>query len=574
MHALGLLARLRLFAASKMLKLLTLLWRGIKHAIRHPFKTIFSLIKLWFCLMLVTVFATMAIAQEPDMTDLRSPDEQEIGSCYFSSGENLTSTSLSLCESHIHSSLKSIHGDNIGESKNTADSETSYNIYVQYRTKSYLDFTWYNYGTFFTQTISLSCPPLSAPSHTISVPTPTPDDPDSFMCAKPLVENKCPEPQSTDGYVFGTATSPANICYDNPEDDSQCVINTDDSGGYYLPSKYNSQEPTECKAKPKDDGDDKFCTATGTSGVYSVVCPESSISFDITGIQKNADQLVVNHQRISEIEASFLTQQDIDSLVQSGELKGEKGDQGEKGDKGEKGEQGIQGVQGAIGQAGSDGQQGEQGIQGEKGEKGDQGIAGIDGQDGKDGIDGINGIDGRNGSDGLDGEDGENCTVINTPTGATISCPDGSQSEVAGVDEDAIVSELAKQTTELKKQTDAITKLGTYDGTAPTIDYSTKPEKYTEIATFDWETTNFGTVLEEHNDAMRTLPLFSAIDDFFVTSFGGSCPVWQETVTVLDASFTVTIDQFCSSAVQSILPYIRAILMLVAGFFSWRIAIE
>ena len=73
---------------------------------------------------------------------------------------------------------------------------------------------------------------------------------------------------------------------------------------------------------------------------------------------------------------------------------------------------------------------------------------------------------------------------------------------------------------------------------------------------------------------MRSVPIFSAIQDFFTTSFGGSCPVWQETVTVLDASFTVTIDQFCSAAVQSILPMIRAILMLVAGFFAWRIAIE
>lgn len=553
MPFLELLVPLRSFVALKARKLIAWLWRGIKYFLRHPIKSIFVLVKLWFCLMLVTVFATMAIASQPDMTDLRDPEivNDIAGECASTLGFNLGySKTLDECITKFRPAFLSSINNDCGTTidRISPRSEFSVSIYFTKRQMRTATTNPYCASTSGNAVVGLDrikereyeqCPPKAFPDYFIPVQTSN-----GLKCAKLFVENKCPEPQSTDGYVFGTATSPANICYDNPEDDSQCVINTDDSGGYYLPSKYNSQEPTDCKAKPKDDGDDKFCTATGTSGVYSVVCPESSISFDITGIQKNADQLVVNHQRISEIEASFLTQQDIDSLVQSGELKGEKGDQGEKGDKGE------------------------------KGEKGDQGIAGIDGQDGKDGIDGINGIDGRNGLDGLDGEDGENCTVINTPTGATISCPDGSQAEVAGVDEDAIVSELTKQTTELKKQTDAITKLGTYDGDAPTIDYSTKPEKYTEIATFDWETTNFGTVLEEHNEAMRTLPLFSAIDDFFVTSFGGSCPVWQETVTVLDASFTVTIDQFCSSAVQSILPYIRAILMLVAGFFAWRIAIE
>ena len=130
------------------------------------------------------------------------------------------------------------------------------------------------------------------------------------------------------------------------------------------------------------------------------------------------------------------------------------------------------------------------------------------------------------------------------------------------------------QTAQIKAQTSALEKISEYEGDAPKIDYSTRPEKFNEISNFDWESNNFGTVLEEHNNQMRNLPLFSAIDDFFVTSFGGSCPVWSETVTVLDASFTITFDQFCSSAVQSILPAIRAILMLVAGFFAWRIAIE
>ncbi|MGO2129518.1 MAG: hypothetical protein ACTH4U_12305, partial [Pseudoalteromonas prydzensis] len=340
----------------------------------------------------------------------------------------------------------------------------------------------------------------------------------------------------------------------------------------------------------------------------------------------------LDNQRISAIEASFLKQEDLAALVNSGQLKGE---QGEKGDKGEQGIQGVAGAKGATGEKGADGKDGVDGTNGVDGQDGVDGTNGIDGQDGadgtngidgqdgadgatgekgadgKDGIDGLAGVDGKdgiNGKDGIDGEDGVGCSVINTPDGASIacesgtaklengdscttvqlpngdaqiSCEDGTMSEINGVDEDGIISaldtqltEMKKQTTELEKHTESLKKLSEYDGDKPLIDYETKPDAYTEIAEFDWENNNFGTVMEEHIDAMRGLPLFSAIDNFFVTSFGGSCPVWEETVTVMDASFNVRIDQFCSSAVQNILPYIRAILMLAAGFFAWRIAIE
>ncbi|MBC7007786.1 collagen-like protein [Pseudoalteromonas sp. BZK2] len=437
------------------------------------------------------------------------------------------------------------------------------------------------------------------------------------MCGKDLPPNNCPENTAGDTYVGGSGSANSTVCYQN-DDGSQCHIQTDANGGYLLPSTFDSAEPVTCNGLPSnnEDDEDKFCYVHNNGGIYSVDCPTTSISIDTTGIQKNADQLAVNHERLANIEASFISQQDIDNLMASGELKGEKGEQGEKGDKGEKGEKGEQGIQGARGAAGADGQKGEKGEQGEKGEKGDkgekgeqgarglQGIAGTNGTNGKDGKDGINGTDGI---DGEDGEDGEGCSIVSTMSGATISCgesqselsngncsteslsngdtkvtcPDGSESTVNGVDEDGIIgaldkqlSEMKKQTDELKSQSESLENIGTYDGEKPVIDYETKPDGYNEIAEFDWEAENFGTVLEEHNQAMRQLPIISAIENFFTTSFGGSCPTWSETVTVMEGSFTVTIDQFCSPAVQSILPMIRAILMLVAGFFAWRIAIE
>ena len=614
MHVLEFLAPLQSYVVSKVLKLSQLLWRFIKHAIKHPIKTIFMFFKLWLCLMLFSLFAALAIAEEPNLDDLKSP---KFGAVFTlrcgvqSSSPTVVSDSRSGYACHpifladinklISAHLSSGFYASAGEPSFSSESNWSYTYVAcrygdcgRYGTDGQKTASGQDYATVINESTDYSCPPEGAPLHTIPVPTGNPTDEPNFMCAKPLFENECPEPTESDPYIFGTAVSPTNVCYDNPEkENSQCNISTDDTGGYYLPTKYGSQEPVNCEAPPKGsdpdgeaDPEDQFCYVYGTNGIYSADCPTTSISFDITGIQKNADQLVVNHERFQEIENSMISQTQIDELLESGELKGEKGDKGDRGERGLMGTQGLQGIQGVAGAAGADGSDGVDGIDGQNGEDGKDGKDGIngvdgadglngsDGADGADGRDGTNGVDGQDGQDGEDGEDGENCSVVNTNNGAVISCPDGSSSEVEGIDTDAVVSELVKQTNEIKKQTEEISKIGTYDGDAPKIDYTTRPEKYNEIANFDWENNNFGTVLEEHNDAMRNLPLFAAIDDFFVTSFGGNCPVWSETVTVLDASFNITFDQFCSSAVQSILPAIRAILMLIAGFFAWRIAIE
>lgn len=49
------------------------------------------------------------------------------------------------------------------------------------------------------------------------------------------------------------------------------------------------------------------------------------------------------------------------------------------------------------------------------------------GEDGQDGTDGLPGLDGINGKDG---QDGSSCTVVQTNTGAVITCDDGSYAEV------------------------------------------------------------------------------------------------------------------------------------------------
>lgn len=617
MQHLALLAPLRSFVVSKASKFLSWSFCGLKYAARHPIKTIFNLIKLWLCLMALTFFTTVVMAEpiQPDMSDLIAPKHEPSLVCVINNfsvrgcGDTATEAIAEACDKSLGLYEPNTTNRIPNDPYCSGDSIYVTGVFTpEFGGSPYTEEHQLR-SSFLPDDDKYTCPPDNSPNYYISVPSPS--NPDSIMCAKELINN-CPDPSASDTPVFGGGFS-QQICYQNP-DGTQCKINTNQNGDYHLPAQYSNQEPVACGDDPSDE--DKFCYVHGSDGTYSISCPTTSISIDTTGIQKNADQLLVNHQRISEIEASYISQQEINDLVQSGQLKGEKGEQGEKGDKGDKGdqgEQGIQGARGAQGQQGVQGEKGEKGDKGDQGEKGDKGDAGADGQKGEKGEkgdkgdQGEQGIQGIRGINGTDGEDGEGCSIVSTPDGAAVTCgentselsngncttealsngdtkvtcPDGTESTINGVDEDGIIgaldkqlNELQKQTDELKAQSESLEDIGTYDGEKPVIDYETKPDGYTEIAEFDWEAKNFGTVLEEHNQAMRQLPIVSSIENFFTTSFGGSCPTWSETVTVLDASFTVTIDQFCSPAVQNILPMIRAILMLVAGFFAWRIAIE
>lgn len=87
--------------------------------------------------------------------------------------------------------------------------------------------------------------------------------------------------------------------------------------------------------------------------------------------------------------------------------------------------------------------------------------------------------------------------------------------------------------------------------------------------TNDWDKRNFGSILKSKGDELFSLPLFKSIDSFFNVSFGGTCPQYSVNVWVFDLS----VDQFCSATMNSMWPYIRAIVLLVCSFFAIRIAL-
>lgn len=79
-------------------------------------------------------------------------------------------------------------------------------------------------------------------------------------------------------------------------------------------------------------------------------------------------------------------------------------------------------------------------------------------------------------------------------------------------------------------------------------------------------------VLQEASDTMSRSPIGSAVGGFFNVSGGGSCPSSAWTIPYLNK--TVEVDTWCSSFAGTAFAVIRGVLLMVAGFMAFRIAIE
>ena len=102
-----------------------------------------------------------------------------------------------------------------------------------------------------------SCPPDNAPEYDSVYPYSLSEP--GFVCVKssvlpdPDLDPDCPAPTDNDPFMFGTGQQ-QTICFNNP-DGSQCSIQTDSNGGYYMPVSYGSQEPVACNPTDPDPTD-------------------------------------------------------------------------------------------------------------------------------------------------------------------------------------------------------------------------------------------------------------------------------------------------------------------------------
>ncbi|MGO2372265.1 MAG: coiled-coil domain-containing protein [Pseudoalteromonas prydzensis] len=119
-----------------------------------------------------------------------------------------------------------------------------------------INYVTYHY--FETQEVisdDLVCPPEANPDYKIGpVHKPNEDTSQPARWCLPNAPNRCPAPTDNDPFVFGTGGQ-TEKCFKN-SDGTQCKIQTDDTGGYYIPISYGSAEPVQC-ARPADKEVDK-----------------------------------------------------------------------------------------------------------------------------------------------------------------------------------------------------------------------------------------------------------------------------------------------------------------------------
>ena len=96
------------------------------------------------------------------------------------------------------------------------------------------------------QSETMECPPSTFPRYKYDVYVDG-----QLKCAKE--KNNCPTPTNNDPFVFGTGIQ-SDKCFKNP-DGSQCKIQTDENGGYYIPVSYGSAEPVQCARAPDKEVD-------------------------------------------------------------------------------------------------------------------------------------------------------------------------------------------------------------------------------------------------------------------------------------------------------------------------------
>lgn len=85
-------------------------------------------------------------------------------------------------------------------------------------------------------------------------------------------------------------------------------------------------------------------------------------------------------------------------------------------------------------------------------------------------------------------------------------------------------------------------------------------------------TKTFEEVLKGAGDALSGSEFGHAVSAFFSVSGGGSCPAVSTTIPMLNASFNF--DSFCTSLGSTVFLVIRGVLLLVASFFAFRVALE
>lgn len=78
-------------------------------------------------------------------------------------------------------------------------------------------------------------------------------------------------------------------------------------------------------------------------------------------------------------------------------------------------------------------------------------------------------------------------------------------------------------------------------------------------------------VIGTFRDSLMASPIGMGVGGFFTVALGGTCPTWTWSIPFVNA--TATLDMFCTSMANTVFLAIRAVLLVIAGWFAFRVAI-
>ncbi|ATA54547.1 hypothetical protein CKY39_16025 [Variovorax boronicumulans] len=79
-------------------------------------------------------------------------------------------------------------------------------------------------------------------------------------------------------------------------------------------------------------------------------------------------------------------------------------------------------------------------------------------------------------------------------------------------------------------------------------------------------------VMKKASDDLKAAPLGSAVGGFFTVGSGGTCPSPSGVVPFLNKS--VTFDMFCTSFAAQMFLIVRMVLLMLATWMAFRVAID
>jgi hypothetical protein len=581
---------------------------------KHPMKSIFYFVKLYFTIILFSLCLMVSISafSQESVPAKATTTTDDIVTSPTSIAGTLLANAPSTYQTYLGSlgAFSSVSCWSIVEYPNpprhviscsyiritTGNTEGVTNMTVQ--------------GTAGSGTTTYSCPPDGYADYTEKSGSGT-----NTVCSKPYV---APPLETVNCVAYaGADASYANVYSVGQKsqaelDSLQCANNLGDGGGEYAnschltgfagwlenvsydsngsPDGYNYSPINgtisgfDCDAGGKPTSKDETCTAFDNGSIKSVTCPNgTSMSVPWSDFLAANDRLTNGQStltsKVTNLENTQVTTNDVVASLTADpafmdSVKGEDGGdclvtsvvQGEPQNY-------------MVIQCGS--QEPKTVFTGQRGLAGNVGATGADGADGADGgectaIETAQGVSiicpdstafvakGVNGQDGMAGADGEGCTTSDNGVDVVVTCGP-TTSTLQGVDEVGIIAAIDNQTTELKSAL-------TYQGELPSVTFSNSQALNTALGTpNDYQTRNYGTVIESAVNEMKLSPLFTSVDTFFDVSITGSCPTYSATVPFMNTS--VTLDQWCQPVMTNIWPMIQSVVLIVFSYFGFREAV-